>query len=55
MPFGTPDDVRRVVADCARYAREGAGVVVAPTHVIEPDVPWENIEALVQAVKETRL
>ena len=55
MPFGTPDDVRRVVADCARYAREGAGVVVAPTHVLEPDVPWENIEALVEAVKTTRL
>lgn len=55
MPFGTPDDVRQVVADCARRAREGAAVVVAPTHVIEPDVPDENILALMQAAQQTRL
>ena len=55
MPFGSPDDVRAVVADCARYAREGASVIVAPTHVLEPDVPWENIKALVDALHETRL
>ncbi|MDR1283571.1 MAG: uroporphyrinogen decarboxylase family protein [Opitutaceae bacterium] len=55
MPFGTPDEVRAVVAECARFAREGAGIVVAPTHVLEPDVPWENIEALTDAIRATRL
>jgi len=55
MPFGTPDDVRAAVAQCAELARHGAAVIVAPTHVLEPDVPWENIEALVQAVREQRL
>jgi uroporphyrinogen decarboxylase len=55
MPFGTPDEVRAVVAECARFAREGAGIVVAPTHVLEPDVPWENIEALADAVRAARL
>lgn len=52
MPFGTPGDVRAAVADCARWAREGAKIVVAPTHVLEPDVPWANIEALVTAPRE---
>lgn len=55
MPFGTPADVRQVVADCARWARRGAAIVVAPTHVLEPDVPWENIVALVEAVRGVRL
>jgi uroporphyrinogen decarboxylase len=27
------------------------GLVVAPTHVLEPDVPFENILALVETVK----
>jgi uroporphyrinogen decarboxylase len=52
MPFGSPDDVRAAVAECAEFAREGAAVIVAPTHVLEPDVPWENIEALVCAVRD---
>jgi len=55
MPFGSPDDVRAVVAECACHARQGAAVIVAPTHVLEPDVPWENIEALVEALRDIEL
>lgn len=55
MPYGTPDDVRRVVAEAADYARGGVSIVLAPTHVLEPDVPWENIVALVDAVRSTKL
>ena len=55
MPFGTTDDVRAAVAECARYARQGAAIVVAPTHVLEPDVPWENIRALAEAVHAVTL
>lgn len=55
MPFGTPADVRAIVAECAGYAREGARIVIAPTHVLEPDVPWENIQALAEAVRGVTL
>lgn len=55
MPFGSPDDVRHVVHQCAQHARAGAAIVIAPTHVLEPDVPWSNIAALVEAVKQLRL
>ncbi|MDR0353066.1 MAG: uroporphyrinogen decarboxylase family protein [Opitutaceae bacterium] len=55
MPFGTPADVRAALAECARLARAGAGVIVAPTHVLEPDVPWENIAALTAAIRDERL
>lgn len=54
MPFGSPDDVRAAVAGCARYVQEGAAVIVASTHVLEPDVPWENIQALVKAMRGAR-
>ena len=55
MPFGSPDDVRRIVAECGRLAAAGAAVIVAPTHVLEPDVPDANILALVEAVHAARL
>ena len=51
MPFGTPDEVRRVVKE--RIETVGPeGLLLAPTHVLEPEVPWENIVAFVEAVEE---
>ena len=55
MPFGSPDDVRDAVAKLADAARNGCAVIAAPTHVLEPDVPDENIDALIEAVNETKL
>ena len=52
MPFGTADDVRRTVRETVDLM--GPGILVAPTHVLEPDVPWENVEALVEATREYR-
>ncbi|MCD6350634.1 MAG: hypothetical protein J7M26_00835 [Armatimonadetes bacterium] len=52
MPFGTPDDVRAAVRHLIQTVGEGGGLLLAPTHVLEPDVPWENILAFFQAVDE---
>jgi len=52
LPFGTPEDVRREVKTRIETAGVGGGLLLAPTHMIEPDVPWENIVALVEAVGE---
>ena len=30
----------------------GGGLVLAPTHSIEPDVPWENVLAFYEAAEE---
>ena len=54
MPFGTPDDVRAAVARCRSLHANGARVIVSPTHVLEPDVPWDNIVAFAEAAR-TRL
>jgi len=52
LPFGTPDDVRCEVRTRIQTIGQGGGFLIAPTHVIEPEVPWENIVAFVEAVKE---
>jgi uroporphyrinogen decarboxylase len=50
FPFGTPDDMRRTVKELAEGlgARNG-GLMLSPTHVLEPDVPPENVVAFFEA------
>ena len=31
---------------------KGGGLLLAPTHVLEPEVPWENLLAIKEAVEE---
>lgn len=52
MPFGTADDVRRTVRELAATVGKGGGLVLAPTHVLEPEVPWENVEAFVDECRK---
>lgn len=52
MPFATPDDVRATVRRMCETVGEGGGLVLAPTHVLEPDVPWQNIVAFFGAADE---
>ncbi|MCC6728723.1 MAG: hypothetical protein IT208_05220 [Chthonomonadales bacterium] len=49
---GTPDDVRREVRERLEAGAAGGGLLLAPTQMIGPEVPWENVEALVEAVRE---
>lgn len=52
MPFGTPEEVRATVKERVETVGVGGGLLIAPTHVLEPEVPWENIVALFEAVDE---
>jgi uroporphyrinogen decarboxylase len=52
MPFGTPEEVREVVFNNLKIAGSKGGLFIAPTHLLEPEVPWENIIAYVQACKD---
>ncbi len=51
MPHGTPQEVRRAVWENLDVAGEKGGLFVAPTHMLEPEVPLENILAYVDACK----
>jgi uroporphyrinogen decarboxylase len=46
MPFGDAANVTACVKHLKDLAQSGARLVIAPTHVLEPDVPWSNIQAL---------
>ncbi len=52
MPFGTPDDVKQTVQRLIATVGRGGGLLLAPTHTLEPDVPWANVEALLEAIRE---
>jgi len=52
MPFGTPDEVTaRVKYVIETYGRNG-GLIVSPTHVLEPEVPLANIDAMCNACRK---
>jgi uroporphyrinogen decarboxylase len=50
MPFGSPAEVEADVKHMIETVGEGGGLVIAPTHMLEPEVPWQNIETMVNAV-----
>jgi len=52
MPFGTPREVAEAVRHSIEQIGRGGGLMIGPTHVLEPEVPWENIAAFVDAVRE---
>ena len=52
MPFGTPQQVRETVFRHLDIARPHGGLLPAPTHLLEPEVPWENIIAHVEACRD---
>ena len=52
LPFGTPADVCREVKTRIETVGKGGGLLLGPSHMIEPEVPWENLAALYEAVKK---
>jgi uroporphyrinogen-III decarboxylase len=50
MPFGTPEDVAQEVKHRIETVGKDGGLVIAPTHVLEPEVPLDNIRAFLDAV-----
>ena len=52
IPFGTPADVRRQVAENIAIFAKGRGYIVSPCHNIQPNTPTANILALYEAVRE---
>jgi uroporphyrinogen decarboxylase len=53
MPFSMPDEVFRTVRETIEILGP-LGYLPCPTHVLEPEVPWENILAFLQAVDAYR-
>ena len=52
MPQGSASDVRARVKQVIDEYGRGGGLIISPTHVLEPDVPLANIDALAQACRQ---
>ncbi len=50
LPYGTADEVREVCLSRLRKCGEKGGICLGPTHLVEPEVPWENLLAIREAV-----
>jgi uroporphyrinogen decarboxylase len=48
LPFAPPDEVRRETARIMGVMGGGGGYIAAPTHAVPPDVPAENVLAMVE-------
>lgn len=50
FPFAKPEELKRVVNNLARdLDAKNGGLMLSPTHILEPDVPPENIVAFFNA------
>ena len=52
LPFGTPQEVRAEVKRIIEILGSGGGYMLASVHTILPDVPVENVLAMVDAAVE---
>lgn len=52
MPFGTKDDIEKTCRELIEKVGKGGGFVLAPTHIVEPEVPYENIETFLEAAEK---
>ena len=46
------DDVRKIVLSRIKKCGSKGGIVIGPTHLVEPEVPWENLISLRDAARE---
>lgn len=54
MPFGSPEEVYSKTQENLRIAGRAGGLLCCPTHLLESEVPYENVLAYMQACKEFR-
>ena len=52
MPFGKPGEIKYLVNKNLSIAGKKGGLLCCPTHMLEPEVSWENIEAYMDACNQ---
>jgi uroporphyrinogen decarboxylase len=53
LPYGTKEEVKKVALERFEKCGTKGGLVIGPTHMVEPEVPWENLMAIIEAAKES--
>jgi uroporphyrinogen decarboxylase len=52
MPNGTPEEVASKVRETNELLGGNGGFLIAPAHILDPAIPWDNIVAFVDAAKK---
>ena len=52
MPFATPEEVKIKTREVIEKLAKGGGYILSPTHAVTPDIPVENVEAMIEVAKE---
>ncbi len=53
LPQGSPEDVKAKVMETTELLGRDGGLLLAPAHILDPAIPWENIEAYISAATNT--
>ncbi len=51
LPYGTREEVRRIALSRLEKCGSKGGIVIGPTHMVEPEVPWDNLLAITEAAR----
>ena len=54
LPYGTPEEVRKLASDAIRILGKGGGYIIATAQEVMKDVPIENVKALVETIISER-
>ena len=54
LPFGTPEEVYREVRERIEIFNDGGGFVFNTIHTIQGNTPLENVQAMFQAIRDSR-
>lgn len=49
MPFGTADEVKQIIMERKEKLGYDGALILSPTHVLEPEVPIDNVIAFIEA------
>jgi uroporphyrinogen decarboxylase len=52
LPYGTAEEVYRQTLNNLTLCGSEGGLVIGPTHMVEPEVPWDNLVAITRAVEK---
>jgi len=51
LPFGTMSEIESEIRHIIDSSGEGGGLIMGPQHAVQPDVPVENVETMVKAIR----
>ncbi len=51
LPFGTRNEIESEIRETIANAGKGGGLIMGPQHAVQPDVPVENVETMIKAIK----